>query len=244
MECKCPSCQSTLIKKNGRIHTGKQNYRCLGCSRQFVQEPSQKIIDDHTKILVKKALLERVSLHGICRIFDVSMPWLLELIDDLIEGIPQDLNAEVVQEDDEIEVVVLQADELWSYVGTKANPQWLWLVMHSRTRQVVAMEVGPRDRKTAERLFFKLPEPLKKKALYYTDYFLIYCDVFPYRQHMPVGKESGKTSYIERLNCTLRQRCSRLVRKTLSFSKKLVNHVGMIAYFIADYNLRLRALLV
>lgn len=163
MECKCPSCQSTLVKKNGRTHNGKQNYRCLVCNRQFVQEPSQKIIDDNTKNLVKKALLERVSLHGICRIFDVSMPWLLELIDGLIEEIPQDLNAEVVQENDEIEVVVLQADELWSYVGSKANPQWLWLVMHSRTRQVVAMEVGRRDRGTAERLFYKLPEPLKKK---------------------------------------------------------------------------------
>src|SRR5262249_38655432 len=73
------------------------------------------------------------------------------------------LNAEVVQENDEIEVVVLQADELWSYVGAKTNPQWLWLVMHSRTRQVVAMEIGPRNRATAERLFYKLPEPLKKK---------------------------------------------------------------------------------
>lgn len=163
MECKCPSCQSTLVKKNGRTHNGKQNYRCVACSRQFVQEPNQKIIDDNTKNLVKKALLERVSLHGICRIFDVSMPWLLELIDGLIKEIPQDLNAEVVQENDEIEVVVLQADELWSYVGAKTNPQWLWLVMHSRTRQVVAMEVGPRDRATAERLFYKLPEPLKKK---------------------------------------------------------------------------------
>lgn len=163
MECKCPSCQSALVKKNGRTHNGKQNYRCVACSRQFVQEPSQKIIDDNTKNLVKKALLERVSLHGICRIFDVSMPWLLELIDDLIDKIPQDLNAEVVQENDEIEVVVVQADELWSYVGAKTNPQWLWLVMHSRTRQVVAMEVGPRNRATAERLFYKLPEPLKKK---------------------------------------------------------------------------------
>lgn len=163
MECKCPSCQSTLVKKNGRTHNGKQNYRCVACSRQFIQEPNQKIIDDNTKNLVKKALLERVSLHGICRIFDVSMPWLLELIDGLIEEIPQDLNAEVVQENDEIEVVVLQADELWSYVGAKTNPQWLWLVMHSRTRQVVAMEVGPRDKTTAERLFYKLPEPLKKK---------------------------------------------------------------------------------
>jgi IS1 family transposase len=91
------------------------------------------------------------------------MPWLLELINGLIEEIPQDLNAEVVQENDEIEVVVLQADELWSYVGAKTNPQWLWLVMHSRTRQVIAMEVGARDKATAERLFYKLPEPLKKK---------------------------------------------------------------------------------
>lgn len=163
MECKCPSCQSTLVKKNGRTHSGKQNYRCLACDRQFVQEPNQKIIDDNIRNLVKKSLLERVSLHGICRIFDVSMPWLLELIDGLIEEIPQDLNAEVVQENDEIEVVMLQADELWSYVGTKTNPQWLWLIMHSRTRQVVAMEVGSRDRATAERLFYKLPELLKKK---------------------------------------------------------------------------------
>jgi IS1 family transposase len=91
------------------------------------------------------------------------MPWLLEFLDDIIQEIPQDLNAEVVEENDEIEVVVLEADELWSYVGTKTNQQWLWLVMHSRTRQVVAMEVGPRNKKTAEKLFFKLPESLKKK---------------------------------------------------------------------------------
>ncbi|WP_228840602.1 IS1 family transposase, partial [Candidatus Protochlamydia phocaeensis] len=58
-------------------------------------------------------------------------------------------------------------------------------------------------------------------------------------QHRPVGKESGKTSYIERFNCTLRQRVARLVRKTLSFSKKLANHIGMIKYFICYYNLAL-----
>jgi hypothetical protein len=43
-----------------------------------------------------------------------------------------------------------------------------------------------------------------------------------------VGKETGKTSYIERFNCTMRQRVSRLVRKTLSFSKKLEKHIGAI----------------
>ena len=163
MECNCPSCSSTLVKKNGRIHTGKQGYRCLKCDRQFVLDPTQKRIDDATRSLIRKTLLERVSLEGVCRIFDVSMPWLLEFIELLITELPQDLNAEVVHENDEIEVVVLEADELWSYVGSKDNPQWLWLVLHTKTRQVVAMQVGPRNKATAEKLFYKLPEPLKKK---------------------------------------------------------------------------------
>jgi hypothetical protein len=59
-----------------------------------------------------------------------------------------------------------------------------------------------------------------------------------------VGKDSGLTSYIERLNNTLRQRISRLVRKTLAFSKKLENHIGAIWTFIHDYNRRVRKKLV
>jgi len=51
-----------------------------------------------------------------------------------------------------------------------------------------------------------------------------------------VKKGSGKTNYIERFNCTLRQRVSRLVRKTLSFSKKQANHLGAIWYFVHYYN--------
>jgi insertion element IS1 protein InsB len=66
--------------------------------------------------------------------------------------------------------------------------------------------------------------------------FLEYGLVFPNKRHKAVGKETGKTSYIERFNCTLRQRVSRLVRKTLSFLKKLENHVGAIWLFVHHYN--------
>jgi len=51
-----------------------------------------------------------------------------------------------------------------------------------------------------------------------------------------VGKHTGFPSYIERFNNTLRQRVSRLVRQTLSFSKSLENHIGAIWYFIHHYN--------
>ncbi len=61
-------------------------------------------------------------------------------------------------------------------------------------------------------------------AVIYSDFWSAYEDVLPSKQHCAVGKETGKTSYIERFNCTLRQRVSRLVRKTLLFSKKLENH--------------------
>ncbi|MFN7715101.1 MAG: IS1 family transposase, partial [Pseudanabaenaceae cyanobacterium] len=52
---------------------------------------------------------------------------------------------------------------------------------------------------------------------------------------------TGKTSYIERVNNTFRQRIGRLVRKTSSFSKKLKNHIDSIWYFIHHYNASLSA---
>lgn len=156
-----------LDQKKGHIHNGKQKYQCLACGRQFVLNPSQKIIDERTRLLTKKTLLECIALEGVCWVFDVSMPWLLEFIGELTKELPENLNAEVVSENDELEVVVLEVDELWSYVGSKANPQWLWLVMHSKTRQVVAMQIGPRNKETAEKLLYKLPTPLKKSRVLY-----------------------------------------------------------------------------
>ncbi|MBE9031392.1 IS1 family transposase, partial [filamentous cyanobacterium LEGE 11480] len=36
---RCPSCQSTQVVKNGKIHNGKQNHKCRNCGRQFVLRP-------------------------------------------------------------------------------------------------------------------------------------------------------------------------------------------------------------
>jgi len=50
------------------------------------------------------------------------------------------------------------------------------------------------------------------------DFWVSYPVALPSKRHRAVGKETGLTSYIERFNYTLRQRVSRLVRKTLSNS--------------------------
>lgn len=162
MNLLCPKCGSEAIKKNGSIHNGKQNHKCLVCGRQFVENPQNKVIPNEKKSEIRQALLERVSLEGICRIFNVSMSWLLEFMNKIIQELPEHLNATITDAED-FEVAVIELDEQYSYVGNKRNQQWLWLVFHSETRQVLAMHVGKRTRQSAEILLAKLPEALKKK---------------------------------------------------------------------------------
>ncbi|MDX2301571.1 MAG: IS1 family transposase [Microscillaceae bacterium] len=133
------------------------------------------------------------------------------------------------------ELYRFEADEMWSFVGNKANKQWIWMVMHTANRQIIAFHVGGRAKEDAEAFFAKIPDIFKTKAVFFTDFWKAY-KVLDEDKHHPAGKEKGYTNHIERFNNTLRQRCSRLVRKTLSFSKKLENHIEAIKYFICHYN--------
>jgi insertion element IS1 protein InsB len=94
---------------------------------------------------------------------------------------------------------------------------------------------------TARKLWASLPAVYRQCAVCYTDFWEAYAAILPSKRHRACGKDSGQTSHIERFNNTLRQCCSRLVRKTLSFSKKLANQIGAIWYFIHDYNAQQRA---
>jgi insertion element IS1 protein InsB len=130
-----------------------------------------------------------------------------------------------------------EADELWSCVGKQANQPWLWLAMDAKTRQVIAFHVGDRSRETAKELWAKMPLVYREPARCHTDQYEAYPGVMPPAQHKAMTKKARKTNHVERLNNTLRPRGSRLVRDTLSFSKKLANHIGAIKYFICHYNL-------
>jgi insertion element IS1 protein InsB len=59
----------------------------------------------------------------------------------------------------------------------------------------------------------------------------------PVERHKAMTKKARKTNHIERFRHTLRQRVSRLVRETLSFSKKLAHHIGALKSFICHYHL-------
>ena len=129
---------------------------------------------------------------------------------------------------------------MWSFVGNKKNKQWIWLALDIETKEIVGVYVGNRSCDGASGLWCSLPALYRQCAVCYTDFWSAYNQIFPELRHRAVSKTSGKTNGIERFNCTLRQRVSRLVRKTLSVSKKLANHIGAIWYFIHHYNDLLR----
>jgi IS1 family transposase len=99
----------------------------------------------------------------------------------------------------------------------------------------VGVQIGDPSEAGAQALWQSLPPVYRQCALCYTDFGAASAAVLLRQRQRAVGKESGLTNRIERFNCTLRQSISRLVRKTLSFSKKLDNHIGAIWYFIHHY---------
>jgi insertion element IS1 protein InsB len=125
---------------------------------------------------------------------------------------------------------------MWSFVGSQDNRQWIWLAIDERSAESVGLYVGARDRGGAAGLWASLPAVSRQGAVAYTACWSSSEESLPASRHRAVGKESGGTSTIEHVNNTMRQRIARLVRKTLSFAKKLANHIGAMWLFVHHDN--------
>jgi hypothetical protein len=62
----CPRCGSRSYKRNGHMHTGKQNHHRKLCGRACVLHPENSVITEEQRTLIERLLLERISLRGIC----------------------------------------------------------------------------------------------------------------------------------------------------------------------------------
>lgn len=182
--------------------------------------------------LIDRLLLEKISLAGIVRATGVSSRWLQYYVNKKLGAVKREVEVKSKKKGK----LTIQCDEMWSFVGKKDNKQWIWLAIDASTKEIVGVYIGKRDQAGAQGLWDSLPPVYRQCAVSYTDFWSAYETVFPQKRYKAVGKETGLTNYIERFNNTMRQRISRLVRKTLSFSKKLSNHIGAIWYFIHEYN--------
>ena len=60
IQMNCPKCKSEEIIKYGKTHYGKERFKCQSCGRQFVENPTRQTIDQATRDLIDKLLLERL----------------------------------------------------------------------------------------------------------------------------------------------------------------------------------------
>ena len=123
-----------------------------------------------------------------------------------------------------------EMDEMWSYVGCKADQRWLWHAIDRATGIVLAYTLGRRQ----DEIFLRLKNLLEPFGItrFYTDDWGAYERHLDAEKHV-VGKKN--TQQIERKHLTLRTRIKRLARKTICFSKSTRMHDIVIGLFVNRY---------
>ena len=145
---------------------------------------------------------------------------------------PEHVEVEICRADElaERRGLTSELDEMWSYVGKKAEPRWLWHAIDHASGTVLAYVFGRRQATVF----------LQRKALlepfgitrFYTDGWGAYERHIDPEQHT-VGKQY--TQKIESNHINLRTRIKRLVRRTICFSKTTTMHDLVIGLFINRY---------
>ena len=145
---------------------------------------------------------------------------------------PEHVEVEICRADElaERRGLTSELDEMWSYVGKKAEPRWLWHAIDHASGTVLAYVFGRRQ----DTVFLQrkaLLEPFGIRR-FYSDGWGAYERHIDPEQHT-VGKQY--TQKIESNHINLRTRIKRLVRRTICFSKTTTMHDLVIGLFINRY---------
>ena len=88
--CNVPRRNQSVVK-NGHTHSGKQNFKCRDCQRQFVIAPQHQPISQEIRELIDRLLLEKISLAGIARSTGVSERWLQYYVNQKLGAVKREV---------------------------------------------------------------------------------------------------------------------------------------------------------
>ena len=232
----CAKCGSAEIRRNGHSG-GHARYQCKACGYQarFVPAAVGKAAQ---YAQVEALLVERNSQRSIARVTGVARMTIAKRLKKAAAASPPQprLRPKKAQRK---EWEILELDELWSFVGHKRRKVWLWLVVERARRRIVGWTLGSRGEAPLRQLWQALPRRYHRHCWYFTDQWKAYAKVLPRWQHRPCAKGEGQTNIVEAINCSLRQRCGVLVRKSCSFSKSPTMHTARSKIVIDNYNITL-----
>ena len=206
MNCKQGAGRCT---KAGKQPNGTQKFQCRGCKKYQQASYRYTACQAGTNQSIIAHVKEGCGIWNTARLMGIAKGTVLSRIKSIAKKIKRpsiegkDLSYEV--------------DELYSYVGNKADSLYICYAIESKTRNVIDFVIGPRTKENLKSVTQRLLELSPKKI--YTDGLNIYPSLIPKGMH-----QAGKfgTLRIERSNLNLRTNLKRLARKTICFSKSVV----------------------
>ncbi len=221
---RCPHCQSDQIVKRGKTTRGTQRYLCQNtlCTKgSFLLDYCNRGCLPKVKHTINDMSLNASGVRDTARSLHICLNTVLcelkkkaTVLESVNTALLRTLNPAEVAWDME-RAGEAEVNEMWSFVGNKGNPRWLWHAIDHHTGKVFAYVFGRRK----DKVFVQLKTLLEPFGLtrYCTDHWGAYTRHLDPDVHSP-GKRN--TQQIERKHLTFRTRMKRLVRKTICLSKR------------------------
>jgi IS1 family transposase/transposase-like protein len=204
----CPDCGGTHIRKNGH-RQAKQNYICVDCKRQFLDQYEVRGYSDEVKRLCLKMYVNGMGVRGISRVTEISHVTILNWIKQTGEQLPDSYDPKQIPQ-------VGELDELETFVGSKQHKIWIWTAVDHFQPGILGWVVGDHSADTFR--------PLWQAIAFWQCYFWVSDGNPVYPGFIPAGDQIVSKTYMTRVegeNTRLRHYLARLHRKTLCYSKSL-----------------------
>src|SRR5215813_3800519 len=212
---RCPHCQSDHIVKRGKTARGTQRYLCQNtlCTKEsFLLDYYNRGCLPEVKQTIIDMSLNASGVRDTARSLHICPNTVLRELrkkEVVLEAVNTTVlrtlhPAEVAWDLERAGEAEAEMDEMWSFVGHKGNPRWLWHAIDHYTGKVLAYVFGRRK----DEVFLRLKALLEPFGLtrYYTDHWGAYTRHLAPDEHCP-GKRN--TQKIERKHLTLRTRIKR-----------------------------------
>jgi insertion element IS1 protein InsB len=235
----CPQCHSIDGVQYGQQANGTQRYRCN--NRDGPRTIFLLQYQDRGRLPAVQQQIVDMTLNGsgvrdIVRVLRVSAATVINVLKTKEPAVKQ-VKERLLRTLDPPQVHIIlrqveqaEMEEMWSFVGRKSQPRWLWHAIDHHTGQILAYVFGTREDET----FLQLKELLTPFGIthFYTDGWGAYRRHLDPRTHT-VGKQ--QTQKIDRKHITFWTCIKRLTRKTICFSRSIFMHALVVGLFINRY---------
>ncbi len=219
---KCPICQSNNTRKDSKRKTStgyKQRWYCKDCHKRFTETPTPNIKgDENTVILAIDLYLKGVSYRGIAdslkqfyglKVSHITvMNWINKFM-KIINEYVKNLHPEVSDQ--------WHADE--QFIKVKGKIQYIWNVLDTETRFLLASHASPTRTYKEARTTFQIAKNIaqKKAKTVITDgafsyekavrkEFATYKNLKPHKRYVSLRNKDCSNNKLERFHGTFRQR--------------------------------------